>query len=89
MTVLSRRFQALLKTYDQLSTLILDTIRIDLRCRTIHYLDAAMQDVSILNSFSAYSFLYLHNPPTIARAHMILIMKRSSRIRTSSTSTWS
>jgi hypothetical protein len=89
MTVFSRRFQALLKTYDQLSTLILDTIRIDLRCRTIHYLDAAMQDVSILNLFSAYNSLYLNNPSTIARAHMILIMKQSSRTRTSSISTWS
>lgn len=39
------RFQALLKTYEQLAELILHTIRIDVRCRTIHYLDAAMRHV--------------------------------------------
>jgi exocyst complex component 4 len=39
------RFQALLKTYDQLAEVILHTIRIDMRCRTIHYLDAAMRHV--------------------------------------------
>ncbi|KAL0071792.1 exocyst subunit [Marasmius tenuissimus] len=37
------RFQALVKTYDQLSDLILDTVRIDVRCRTFHYLDLAMR----------------------------------------------
>ncbi|KNZ72347.1 putative exocyst complex component sec8 [Termitomyces sp. J132] len=37
------RFQALLKTYEQLSSLILDTIRIDVRCRTIYYLDSSMR----------------------------------------------
>ncbi|KXN85672.1 putative exocyst complex component sec8 [Leucoagaricus sp. SymC.cos] len=37
------RFQALLKTYEQLSGLILDTLRIDLRCRAIYYLEAAMR----------------------------------------------
>ncbi|KAJ7487411.1 exocyst complex component sec8 [Mycena galericulata] len=37
------RFQALLKTYEQLSELILDSIRIDIRCRTIHYLDSALR----------------------------------------------
>ncbi|KAG5647569.1 hypothetical protein DXG03_008922 [Asterophora parasitica] len=37
----NRRFQALLKTYEQLSGLILDSIRIDVRCRTIFYLDSA------------------------------------------------
>ncbi|KAJ7630763.1 exocyst complex component sec8 [Roridomyces roridus] len=37
------RFQALLKTYEQLSELILDTIRIDIRCRTIHYLESSLQ----------------------------------------------
>ncbi|KAL0580816.1 exocyst subunit [Marasmius crinis-equi] len=37
------RFQALVKTYDQLSDMVLDTIRIDLRCRTLHYLDLAMR----------------------------------------------
>ncbi|KAF9457349.1 Sec8 exocyst complex component-specific domain-containing protein [Collybia nuda] len=37
------RFQALLKTYEQLSGLILDTIRIDVRCRTIYHLDSSMR----------------------------------------------
>ncbi|KAF7339799.1 Sec8 exocyst complex component specific domain-containing protein [Mycena venus] len=37
------RFQALLKTYEQLSELILDTLRIDIRCRTIHYLESALR----------------------------------------------
>ncbi|KAJ7783589.1 exocyst complex component sec8 [Mycena maculata] len=37
------RFQALLKTYEQLSELILDSIRIDIRCRSIHYLESAMR----------------------------------------------
>jgi len=40
---MSLRFQALLKTYQQLAELILDTIRIDIRCRTIYYLDSAMR----------------------------------------------
>ncbi|KAF8973579.1 exocyst complex component sec8 [Flammula alnicola] len=47
------RFQALLKTYDQLSTLILDTIRIDLRCRAIHYLDSAMTDGTYDSNYEA------------------------------------
>ncbi|KAJ7275219.1 Sec8 exocyst complex component-specific domain-containing protein [Mycena haematopus] len=37
------RFQALLKTYEQLSELILDALRIDIRCRTIHYLESALR----------------------------------------------
>ncbi|KAJ7225698.1 exocyst complex component sec8 [Mycena pura] len=37
------RFQALLQTYEQLSELILDSIRVDIRCRTIHYLDSALR----------------------------------------------
>ncbi|KAJ3563576.1 hypothetical protein NP233_g8850 [Leucocoprinus birnbaumii] len=37
------RFQALLKTFEQLSGLILDTLRIDLRCRAIFYLEGAMR----------------------------------------------
>ncbi|KAG6855659.1 hypothetical protein H0H87_012345 [Tephrocybe sp. NHM501043] len=40
---MSLRFQALLKTYEQLSGLILDTIRIDVRCRTIYYLESSMR----------------------------------------------
>ncbi|KAH7910695.1 Sec8 exocyst complex component-specific domain-containing protein [Hygrophoropsis aurantiaca] len=37
------RFGALLTTYNQLAEIILNTIRIDIRCRTVHYLDAALQ----------------------------------------------
>jgi exocyst complex component 4 len=44
-----RRFHALLKTYDQLSELILHTIRIDVRCRVAHYLNLAMRHVSVDN----------------------------------------
>lgn len=37
------RYHALLKTYEQLSGLILDTIRIEIRCRTIYYIDYSMR----------------------------------------------
>ncbi|KAF8807754.1 hypothetical protein BYT27DRAFT_7189848 [Phlegmacium glaucopus] len=47
------RFQALLKTYDQLGTVILDTIRIDLRCRTMHYLDAALNHGNYDSNYEA------------------------------------
>ncbi|KAJ3508842.1 hypothetical protein NLJ89_g5535 [Agrocybe chaxingu] len=47
------RFQALLRTYDQLSNLILDTIRLDLRCRAIHYLDSAMHHGTYDSSYEA------------------------------------
>ncbi|KAJ4002503.1 exocyst complex component sec8 [Lentinula boryana] len=40
---MSLRFQALLRTYEQLSELILHTIRVDIRCRTMYYLDLAMR----------------------------------------------
>ncbi|KAK0506252.1 exocyst complex component sec8 [Armillaria luteobubalina] len=40
---MSLRFGALLMTYEQLAELILDTIRIDIRCRTIYYLDSALR----------------------------------------------
>ncbi|KAF8898925.1 exocyst complex component sec8 [Infundibulicybe gibba] len=40
---MSFRFQALLKTYNQLSELILHTIRIDIRCRSIYYLNSALR----------------------------------------------
>nr|GAT47843.1 Sec8 exocyst complex component specific domain-containing protein [Mycena chlorophos] len=40
---MSLRFQALLKTYEQLSELILDSIRVDIRCRAIHYLEASLK----------------------------------------------
>ncbi|EGO02554.1 hypothetical protein SERLA73DRAFT_165642 [Serpula lacrymans var. lacrymans S7.3] len=37
------RFGALIQTYNQLAEIILHTIRIDIRCRVIHYLDAALR----------------------------------------------
>jgi len=40
---MAMRFDALLKTYEQLAELVLCTLRIDLRCRTIHYIDLAVQ----------------------------------------------
>jgi len=40
---MTMRFQALLQTYDQLAEFILFTIRMDIRCRAIHYLHLAMQ----------------------------------------------
>ena len=43
----SRRFGALLKTYTQLAEIILHTIRIEVRCRTIYYLDAAFRHVGV------------------------------------------
>ncbi|PPQ62982.1 hypothetical protein CVT24_006088, partial [Panaeolus cyanescens] len=47
------RFQALLKTYEQLSSFILDTIRVDLRCRAIHYLDSAMRHASPFGTYDS------------------------------------
>ncbi|PFH54828.1 hypothetical protein AMATHDRAFT_134263 [Amanita thiersii Skay4041] len=37
------RFQALMKTYEQLSGLILDTIRIEIRCRTMFHIESSMR----------------------------------------------
>ncbi|KAG9054799.1 hypothetical protein FS842_004091 [Serendipita sp. 407] len=37
------RFDALMRTYEQLAEYILATLRIDTRCRTIHFLDLAMR----------------------------------------------
>ncbi|KAH9486575.1 putative exocyst complex component sec8 [Psilocybe cubensis] len=50
---MSLRFQALLKTYDQLSTLILDTLRSELRCRTIFYLTSAMRHGTYDSTYEA------------------------------------
>ena len=38
----NRRFQALQKTYEQLSETILHTVRVDIRCRVWHHLDLAL-----------------------------------------------
>ena len=41
------RFQALHQTYDQLSEVILHTIRVDIRCRVAHHLDLALRQVNL------------------------------------------
>ncbi|KAJ3554644.1 hypothetical protein NM688_g3000 [Phlebia brevispora] len=40
---MAMRFQALLKTYEQLSESILYTVRSDIRCRVMHHLDLALR----------------------------------------------
>ncbi|KAL1737539.1 Sec8 exocyst complex component-specific domain-containing protein [Schizophyllum commune] len=40
---MNMRFHALLKTYEQLSELILHTIRVDIHCRTIYHLESALR----------------------------------------------
>ena len=47
---MNMRFHALLKTYEQLSELILHTIRVDIHCRTIYHLESALRSVSGLSS---------------------------------------
>ncbi|KAI0785469.1 Sec8 exocyst complex component-specific domain-containing protein [Irpex lacteus] len=42
-TAMTLRFQALLKTYEQLSESILHTVRVDIRCRVMHHLDLALR----------------------------------------------
>ncbi|TBU63725.1 Sec8 exocyst complex component-specific domain-containing protein [Dichomitus squalens] len=42
-SAMNMRFQALQMTYVQLAELIIDTIRIDIRCRVIHHLDLALR----------------------------------------------
>ncbi|CUA68294.1 putative exocyst complex component sec8 [Neurospora crassa OR74A] [Rhizoctonia solani] len=40
---MAQRFNAIMKTYDQLAELTLSTIRIDVRCRVMHYLHTGIQ----------------------------------------------
>ncbi|QRV97223.1 exocyst complex component Sec8 [Ceratobasidium sp. AG-Ba] len=40
---MAHRFDAIIKTYDQLAELTLSTIRIDIRCRAMHYLDSGIK----------------------------------------------
>ncbi|KAH8099379.1 Sec8 exocyst complex component-specific domain-containing protein [Cristinia sonorae] len=42
-SAMALRFQALLKTYEQLSEAILHTIHVDVRCRVMHHLNLALQ----------------------------------------------
>jgi hypothetical protein len=41
-----RRFDALLKTYEQLAEMVLFTFRTDIRCQAIHYLNLSIRRVS-------------------------------------------
>ena len=41
-----RRFDALLKTYEQLAEMVLFTFRTDIRCQAIHYLSLSIRRVS-------------------------------------------
>lgn len=52
-----RRFDALLKTYEQLSEMVLFTFRTDIRCRAIHYLNLSIRRVSY--------HPFLHFPPLL------------------------
>jgi exocyst complex component 4 len=54
------RFQALLKTYDLLAELIICTIRVDVRCRTIYHLDLTMKSVSA-SSCRTQASLFAHH----------------------------
>lgn len=45
------RFDALMRTYEQLAEYVLATLRIDTRCRTIHFLDLAMRRVGVILDF--------------------------------------
>jgi hypothetical protein len=45
-SITASRFDALMRTYEQLAEYVLATLRIDTRCRTIHFLDLAMRRVS-------------------------------------------
>ncbi|KAG8978596.1 hypothetical protein FRC05_009868 [Tulasnella sp. 425] len=40
---MAMRYDAILKTYEQLAELVIHTIRIEIRCRIIHFLDLAMR----------------------------------------------
>ena len=45
---MAMRFQALHMTYAQLAELIMYTLRIDIRCRAMHFVDLALRHVSVL-----------------------------------------
>jgi len=40
---MSMRYDALLKAYEQLAELVIHTIRVEIRCRVVHFLDLAMR----------------------------------------------
>ena len=47
-SAMAMRFQALHMTYAQLAELIMYTLRIDIRCRAMHFVDLALRHVSVL-----------------------------------------
>jgi hypothetical protein len=47
LTPCARRYDSLLRTYDQLAELVLWTIRLDIRCRTLHALQKGMREVCV------------------------------------------
>jgi exocyst complex component 4 len=44
------RFDALLATFQQLAEQSLFTLRVELRCHTLHYIDKAMREVSFVKN---------------------------------------
>lgn len=42
-----RRYDALLKAYEQLAELVIHTIRVEIRCRIVHFLNLAMRQVRL------------------------------------------
>ena len=46
-----------MRTYEQLAEYVLASLRIDTRCRTIHFLDLAMRRVSLVALFFLVSHL--------------------------------
>lgn len=51
---LRRRYDALLKAYEQLAELVIHTIRVEMRCRIVHFLDLAMRKVRGLRKGRIY-----------------------------------
>jgi hypothetical protein len=48
-----------MRTYEQLAEYVLATLRIDTRCRTIHFLDLAMRRVQlIICVFALFSLIF-------------------------------
>jgi hypothetical protein len=75
------RFQALLRTYELLAELVLCTVRVDVRCRTIFHLDLTMKNVR------AVGVRGVGADKNVRRATSGRTARRTSRTRTSSTST--
>jgi exocyst complex component 4 len=79
-----RRFHALLQTYDQLAEFILYTIRMDVRCRVIHYLDLALRHVSLDFPAERQPKILCHDRGTTIRNGRRLSLIHTSLISTPS-----